>query len=84
MPKQFAELNLAPWLMAAIDDLKFHQPTPVQERVIPLVLQKKSVVGQSQTGSGKTHAFLLPIFTQLDPANQQVQAVITTPSRELA
>ena len=84
MPKQFAELNLAPWLMAAIDDLKFHQPTPVQERVIPLVLQKKSVVGQSQTGSGKTHAFLLPIFTQLDPANQRVQAVITTPSRELA
>ena len=84
MPKQFAELNLAPWLMAAIDDLKFHQPTPVQERVIPLVLQKKSVVGQSQTGSGKTHAFLLPIFTQLNPANQQVQAVITTPSRELA
>lgn len=83
MPK-FNELNLAPWLMPAIDDLKFHEPTPVQAKVIPLILQGKSVVGQSQTGSGKTHAFLLPIFSKLDPEDQTVQAVITTPSRELA
>ena len=83
MPK-FNELNLASWLKPAIDDLKFHEPTPVQAKVIPLILQGKSVVGQSQTGSGKTHAFLLPIFAKLDPENQTVQAVITTPSRELA
>ena len=80
----FNELKLADWLAPAIADLGFEEPTAVQARVIPLVLKGKSVVGQSQTGSGKTHAFLLPLFSQLDPAKQEVQVVITTPSRELA
>ncbi len=52
--------------------------------MIPVIKDGKSVVGQSQTGSGKTHAFLLPIFDGIDPTNHEVQAVITTPSRELA
>lgn len=84
MTKNFADLHLAPFLTPALSDLHFTAPTKVQERVIPLILKNKSVVGQSQTGSGKTHAFLLPLFTLLDPGNQTVQAVITTPSRELA
>lgn len=70
--------------MRALADLKFTQPTPVQQKVIPLIMKGKSVVGQSQTGSGKTHAFLLPLFSQLDANNPHVQVVITTPSRELA
>lgn len=70
--------------MQALADLKFTQPTPVQQKVIPLIMKGKSVVGQSQTGSGKTHAFLLPLFSQLDVNNPNVQVVITTPSRELA
>ena len=82
--KTFADFNLQPYLLDAIKEINFHQPTPVQEKVIPLILKGDSVVGQSATGSGKTHAFLLPIFAQLDPAKQEVQAVITTPSRELA
>lgn len=82
--KTFADFNLQPYLLDAIKEINFHQPTPVQEKVIPLILKVESVVGQSATGSGKTHAFLLPIFSQLDPAKQEVQAVITTPSRELA
>lgn len=82
--KTFADFNLQPYLLDAIKEINFHQPTPVQEKVIPLILKCESVVGQSATGSGKTHAFLLPIFSQLDPAKQEVQAVITTPSRELA
>lgn len=82
--KTFADFNLQPYLLDAIKEINFHQPTPVQEKVIPLILKGESVVGQSATGSGKTHAFLLPIFSQLDPAKQEVQAVITTPSRELA
>lgn len=82
--KTFADFNLQPYLLDAIKEINFHQPTPVQEKVIPLILKGDSVVGQSATGSGKTHAFLLPIFAQLDPTKQEVQAVITTPSRELA
>ncbi|WP_251575946.1 DEAD/DEAH box helicase [Limosilactobacillus agrestimuris] len=82
--KTFADFKLQPYLLDAIKEINFHQPTPVQEKVIPLILKGESVVGQSATGSGKTHAFLLPIFSQLDPNQHEVQAVITTPSRELA
>ena len=84
MTETFADFHFQPFLMEALKDLHFVKPTPVQEKVIPIVLANKSVVGQSQTGSGKTHAFLLPIFEQLDAQNQNVQVVITTPSRELA
>ena len=84
MIESFADLHLAGFLTPALKDLHFERPTAVQTRVIPWILNGKSVVGQSRTGSGKTHAFLLPIFSQLDPNNQTVQAVITTPSRELA
>ncbi|WP_251547194.1 DEAD/DEAH box helicase [Limosilactobacillus caecicola] len=84
MSATFADFNLKPWLAPALKDIHFVQPTPVQEKVIPEILQGKNVVGQSQTGSGKTHAFLLPIFSMMDPTLQEVQAVITAPSRELA
>lgn len=80
----FNEFNLKPYLVKAVQAINFRQPTPVQEKVIPDILAGKSVVGQSATGSGKTHAFLLPIFTRINPDDQAVQAVITTPSRELA
>ncbi|GEP22583.1 MAG: DEAD/DEAH box helicase [Lentilactobacillus diolivorans] len=80
----FSEFNLKPFLLEAIKDLKFDHPTPVQEKLIPVIMKHRDVVGQSATGSGKTHAFLLPIFNQIDPSVQKVQAVITTPSRELA
>ena len=81
---EFKKFNLKPFLMKALDKINFTKPTPVQDRVIPLVMEGKSVVGQSQTGSGKTHAFLLPIFNEIDPNTNAIQAVITTPSRELA
>ncbi|MGI1725931.1 DEAD/DEAH box helicase [Pediococcus acidilactici] len=81
---EFQKFNLKPFLMQALDQIGFVKPTPVQERVIPLIAEGQSVVGQSQTGSGKTHAFLLPVFNQIDPAKNAIQAVITTPSRELA
>lgn len=84
MTEQFTDFNLKPEIMTALDELKFKTPTAVQARLIPTVLKGRSVVGQSQTGSGKTHTFLLPIFNELQPNLEQVQAVITTPSRELA
>ena len=84
MIQSFQDLKLKPYLKSAIEDLHFETLTPIQEAIIPLALQKKDVIGQSQTGSGKTHAFLLPIFEALDEDAQQVQAVITAPTRELA
>lgn len=84
MPENFKNFGLKSYLLKAIEAIHFNVPTEVQQRLIPVVLKGKSVVGQSQTGSGKTHTFLLPIFNQLDPSNNTVQAVITTPSRELA
>ncbi|MTV82006.1 DEAD/DEAH box helicase, partial [Secundilactobacillus folii] len=84
MSQTFAEFGLKPYLVEAVDELGFTEPTAVQEKLIPVVRAGKSVVGQSQTGSGKTHAFLLPIFDGLDADAHEVQAVITTPSRELA
>ncbi|KRM93687.1 DEAD-box ATP-dependent RNA helicase CshB [Lentilactobacillus senioris DSM 24302 = JCM 17472] len=80
----FNDFNLKPALLEAVADINFQTPTPVQERLIPEVLAGRDVVGQSATGSGKTHTFLLPIFNQLDSNKKAVQAVITTPSRELA
>ncbi|HJD16459.1 MAG TPA: DEAD/DEAH box helicase [Candidatus Enterococcus stercoripullorum] len=80
----FAAFQLQDYLLTAIADKGFKQPTEVQERLIPVIQAGRSVVGQSQTGTGKTHTFLLPIFNQLDLKQQNVQAVITAPSRELA
>ncbi|WP_283620840.1 DEAD/DEAH box helicase [Limosilactobacillus avium] len=80
----FNDFNLKPYLVKAVTAINFRTPTPVQERVIPEIMKGKSVVGQSATGSGKTHAFLLPIFSRIQEDDQSVQAVITTPSRELA
>ena len=80
----FREFNFKECIYQALDEINFKEPTEVQARLIPTILKGKSVVGQSQTGSGKTHTFLLPIFQNLNAQKDEVQAVITTPSRELA
>lgn len=80
----FREFNFKEYIYQALDEINFKEPTEVQARLIPTILKGKSVVGQSQTGSGKTHTFLLPIFQNLNAQKDKVQAVITTPSRELA
>jgi len=84
MNESFQDLAIKPYLKMAIKDLHFELLTPIQREVIPLALKRKDIIGQSQTGSGKTHAFLIPIFEALDEEKQQVQALITTPTRELA
>ena len=66
-----------------MEELKFTTPTEVQDKLIPIVLAGRDLVGESKTGSGKTHTFLLPIFQQLDEASDSVQAVITAPSRDV-
>lgn len=84
MTQTFAQFGFKLFIDAALKEIGFKEPTEVQARLIPLILKRRSVVGQSQTGSGKTHTFLLPIFQTIDPELTEVQAVITTPSRELA
>ncbi len=72
------------YIQKALDDLEFKILTEVQEKVIPLARNKKDVIGCSQTGSGKTHAFLIPIFEQLDLELHDLQVMIAAPTRELA
>ncbi|CAG9619334.1 DEAD/DEAH box helicase [Sutcliffiella rhizosphaerae] len=84
MTKNFERFPLKPFILNAIKELRFQKPTEVQERMIPALLNGESAIGQSQTGTGKTHAFLLPIINNIDPTVQEVQAVITAPTRELA
>ena len=81
---QFGQFNLKPEIITALSAIGFYEPTPVQAKLIPDILQGRDVVGQSQTGSGKTHTFLIPILNALEQKKNYVQAVITTPSRELA
>lgn len=80
----FATFTLPAFCNQVIEELGFVKPTPIQSKVIPLVYKKKDIIGISQTGTGKTHAFLLPIMDQIDVSKDIVQAVITAPTRELA
>jgi len=80
----FTQFKFKNYIEKALEELKFATPTEVQEKLIPIVLAGRDLVGESKTGSGKTHTFLLPIFQQLDEESDSVQAVITAPSRELA
>ena len=81
---QFNRFQLKSFLMEAIEAQGFDKPTEIQERVIPSVLKGTSVIGQSQTGTGKTLSYLLPILQRLDAGRNEVQAVIAAPTRELA
>ena len=79
------EINRLPKHSAALAALEgFRHLTPIQEQVIPLALKGRDIIGISDTGTGKTHAFLMPILEMVDIDRQEVQAVITAPTRELA
>ncbi|HFZ7064948.1 TPA: DEAD/DEAH box helicase [Streptococcus agalactiae] len=79
----FKDFNFKPYIQRALDELKFVDPTDVQAKLIPVVRSGRDLVGESKTGSGKTHTFLLPIFEKLYESSDDVQVVITAPSREL-
>ncbi|MCB6406980.1 DEAD/DEAH box helicase [Streptococcus gordonii] len=81
---KFTEFTFKNYIQEALEDLKFVEATEVQEKLIPVVLSGCDLVGESKTGSGKTHTFLLPIFQKLNEDEDHVQVVITAPSRELA
>ncbi|WP_273129882.1 DEAD/DEAH box helicase [Bacillus weihaiensis] len=82
---KFERFSLKPFIIEAIKkELNFYEPTEIQERIIPSILNGESVIGQSQTGTGKTHAYLLPLVSNLEVDKKEVQLVITAPTRELA
>jgi ATP-dependent RNA helicase DeaD len=80
----FTELGLPEPLLAAVLEMGFETPSPIQAKTIPLALKGKDLVGLSQTGSGKTAAFALPTLANIDPHLAEPQALIVCPTRELA
>jgi ATP-dependent RNA helicase DeaD len=79
----FKDLGLSPELLQTLEELGYTKPTPIQEQAIPELLAGHDVIGQAQTGTGKTAAFGLPLLQYLDPASQETQAIVLTPTREL-
>ncbi|MDN5294324.1 MAG: ATP-dependent helicase DeaD [Eubacteriales bacterium] len=80
----FSALGLSKAVLKAISDLGWEEPTPIQREAIPLLLAGKDVIGQAQTGTGKTGAFGIPIVEKINPRQRGVQALVLTPTRELA
>jgi len=79
----FSELGLSQPLLEALQHLGYQEPTPIQMETIPLLLGGSDVIGQAQTGTGKTAAFGLPMLEYVDPDQREVQALVLTPTREL-
>ncbi|MDQ3741730.1 MAG: DEAD/DEAH box helicase, partial [Actinomycetota bacterium] len=79
----FADLGLSPQTLDALRDVGYEKPSPIQEQAIPPMLEGRDVIGQAQTGSGKTAAFGLPMLEQVDPSVNEVQGLVLTPTREL-
>lgn len=80
----FGQLGLTPPIARAVEDLGYETPTPVQRLCIPQVLAGRDLLGQAQTGTGKTAAFALPLLSRIDPASKRPQVLVLTPTRELA
>jgi len=80
----FKDFNLPSTILKAIEDMGFEEPSPIQEVSIPEIMNGFDVIGQSHTGSGKTAAFGIPIINKIDPKKRCVQALILSPTRELA
>ncbi len=80
----FAELGLPSTLAQAVQEAGYETPSPIQARTIPLLLEGRDVLGQAQTGTGKTAAFALPLLARIDPDQQSPQLLVLAPTRELA
>src|SRR5918999_4889517 len=79
----FKDLGLRQDIQTALDELGYEDPTPIQEQAIPALLAGHDVIGQAQTGTGKTAAFGLPLLQYLDSESEETQAIVLTPTREL-
>jgi len=84
MMNMFGELALSKKVLIALSEMGFEEPTPIQAQAIPLIMQKIDVIGQAQTGTGKTAAFGIPIVENVVPNQHRLQALVLVPTRELA
>ena len=80
----FADLGLGDALVAALAEVGYENPSPIQAEAIPILLEGSDLLGQASTGTGKTAAFALPVLARIDLALQAPQALVLTPTRELA
>ena len=81
---RFDELDLYPQVLRAIKEMGFEEATPIQSQAIPVVMSGVDVIGQAQTGTGKTASFGIPVLHKVDPNNKKTQVIILSPTRELA
>ncbi|MEE1341269.1 MAG: DEAD/DEAH box helicase [Lachnospiraceae bacterium] len=81
---RFEELGIEPKILRGITDMGFEEATPIQSKAIKVILEGKDIVGQAQTGTGKTAAFGIPMLQNIDPKSKALQAIVLCPTRELA
>ena len=81
---KFEELQIDDRILRAVEDMGFEEASPIQAKAIPVVLEGKDIVGQAQTGTGKTAAYSIPMLQKIDPSVKKVQAIVLCPTRELA
>ena len=81
---RFEELDLLPQIQRAVKEMGFEEASPIQAKAIPVVLSGKDMIGQAQTGTGKTASFGIPLLQKIDPKNKHLQAIVLCPTRELA
>ena len=82
--EKFGDLELDKKIVAALADMGFEEPSPIQKEGIPIALEGKDMIGQAQTGTGKTAAFGIPILQNMDMHDKHIQALVMSPTRELA
>ena len=80
---KFSELNVNAGIITALENMEIDTPTPIQEQSIPLLLEGNDVIGQAQTGTGKTFAYAIPLLERIDLNKRYVQALVMCPTREL-
>jgi len=81
---RFSDLSLAAPVLRAVEEIGYESPSPIQAATIPPLLEGRDLLGQAQTGTGKTAAFALPLLSRIDPTSPRTQALVLTPTRELA
>ena len=81
---KFQELDLNPNILRAVEEMGFEEMSPIQAKAIPIMLEGKDIIGQAQTGTGKTAAFGIPLLQRIDIKDRNVQAIVLCPTRELA
>ncbi|MDX9801915.1 MAG: DEAD/DEAH box helicase, partial [Spirochaetia bacterium] len=80
---RFNELPLSGHILSAVEEMGFEEASPIQSETIPIILEGRDVIGQAQTGTGKTAAFAIPIIEKLTPGSRSLQALVLCPTREL-